>query len=164
MPIDCDEILPGILWVGTFVRPGEIDGLLERHITTVVSLQTDGNFAYCGVSADQLTRALSAAGIALRRVPVEDFSADLLARKLPECVVVLAGALAPEGARVYLHCTAGMNRSPTVAAGYLIQARGATARLAHDYVRTRRRCRPYLSVLEQFEEYTKQRDSGPSKP
>jgi protein-tyrosine phosphatase len=53
-----------------------------------------------------------------RSVPVTDFDRLELQRRLPECVTALDGLL-QAGHTVYLHCTAGVNRSPTVAVAYL---------------------------------------------
>lgn len=160
MALDYDEVIPGQLWVGAFVRPDEVGELVNRRVTTVVSLQSDEDLAYYGMSVRKLEKAFAAAGIAFERMPVEDFSTELLARKMPECVAGLASALACEGARVYLHCTAGINRAPTVAAGYLIRERALPARIAWDYLRDRRACSPYLTVLQGFEEYLKSLEPG----
>jgi protein-tyrosine phosphatase len=66
---------------------------------------------------------------ALRRVPVRDFDAAELRSKLPECVRNLDGLLSA-GHLVYLHCTAGINRSPTVAMAFLYRvAAGSSTRL-----------------------------------
>jgi len=56
--------------------------------------------------------------MAYRNVPVTDFDSANLRRKLPECVVALNQML-HAGHSVYVHCTAGVSRSPTVVAAYL---------------------------------------------
>ena len=58
--------------------------------------------------------------------------------------------LDPLGARVYVHCTAGINRGPTLAAAYLIKNKGLSAREAYEYVIERRQCRPYPTVLQEY--------------
>ena len=75
-----------------------------------------------------------AAKLKFRSVPVRDFDAADFRRKLPECVAALDWML-KAGHTVYLHCTAGQVRSPTVVAAYLhwsghwrTSARPATAR------------------------------------
>jgi protein-tyrosine phosphatase len=49
---------------------------------------------------------------------VTDFDSLDLKRQLPVCVMVL-DELVSAGYRVYVHCTAGVTRSPTVIAAYL---------------------------------------------
>jgi protein-tyrosine phosphatase len=159
MALDCSEMVPGRLWVGAFVRPDAGQDLIAKGITAVLSLQSDEDLAYYGLSVRRLSRSFALAGLAYERMPVEDFSSDRLALKMPECVASLVKALSPENARVYLHCTAGINRAPTVAAGYLILEHGMPARVAYDYVRERRECSPYLKVLEGFEDYLRKRGS-----
>ena len=58
------------------------------------------------------------AKLGFRNVPVRDFDAADLQRKLPERVAVLDYMLKAEHT-AYLHCTAGTGRSPSVAAAYL---------------------------------------------
>jgi protein-tyrosine phosphatase len=52
------------------------------------------------------------------------------------------------GARLYLHCNAGMNRAPTVAIAYLHRHQGFAIGVARDYVKRRRPCVPYMTLLE----------------
>jgi protein-tyrosine phosphatase len=151
MTLDCDEILPDRLWVGRFLRGDDISRLQAMGITTVLSVQSDSDLSYCGVSVKTIQSALRNAGIEFRRTPVEDFDREQLALRLPECVASLREALAEQSARVYLHCTAGMNRAPTIAAAFLIQSRRMPSSEAYEFVTTRRNCRPYMSLLLAFE-------------
>ena len=52
------------------------------------------------------------------------------------------------GERVYLHCNAGMNRAPTIAIAYLHVHHAMPLLEARDFVKTRRACLPYMTVLE----------------
>ena len=152
---DYDEIIPGRLCVGTFVRPDDVRHLQDIGITCIVSVQTDDDLAAYGVSLGDVLRACRDDGIEHRRVPTPDFDQAALAVKLPLCVAELEAAIAPKSARVYLHCTAGVNRSPTTAAAFLIRSRGYTAQEAYAYVVSRRDCKPYLEVLERYERVLK---------
>jgi protein-tyrosine phosphatase len=151
MILNCNEIIPERLWVGRCVDPGDVKHLREFGITTLMSLQSDEDLAYYGISMKRMLRACKEAGIDLRRIATRDFDTIALAQNLPQCVAALEAALTPRWARVYLHCSAGINRGPTAAAAYLIRSRGLSAREAHDYLTARRNCSPYLTVLEQYE-------------
>lgn len=155
MNVDCDEIIPARLWVGGYLRPEDVKQLARNLISTVVSLQTDDDLATLGIQIQKLLKAYQETRIELRRIPIPDFDKNSLAANLPLCVAELQEALQPEWTRVYLHCTAGINRSPTIAAAYLIRSRDMSAAEAYDYITARRHCSPYLDVLEQYAESLK---------
>jgi protein-tyrosine phosphatase len=150
MKLDCSEILPERLWVGTYLGVEEVARLEELRITTVVSLQDENDIVQRGISVGNLATAYAHAGIEFRQAPVPDFDKRELLAKLPDCVAEIAAALKPQNARVYLHCTMGMNRAPTAAAAYMMRSRGISARVAYDHMVSRRYCRPYLDVLEDY--------------
>jgi protein-tyrosine phosphatase len=77
---------------------------------------------------------------------VRDFDAAELRSKLPECVRNLDGLLA-SGHVAYLHCTAGVNRSPTVAMAYLHRCRGWKLGEASAHVAERLWCSPNLEAV-----------------
>jgi protein-tyrosine phosphatase len=83
-------------------------------------------------------------------VPVRDFERQDLCDNLSRCVEAIEAALAPGWAKAYLHCTAGINRSPTAAAAYLMKTQGMSAREAHEWLCRHRDCSPYLDVLENY--------------
>ncbi len=152
MALDFNEVLPGRLWVGTFVPLDEIPKLGKIGITSIVSLQTAEDVVASRLSLEALDRAFALAGVEFRRSPVRDFDRQALADGLPACVEEVAAALKPPESRVYLHCTAGVNRSPTVAAAYLITYQKLSARDALEYVSARRRCSSfYPGMLESYE-------------
>jgi protein-tyrosine phosphatase len=72
---------------------------------------------------------------------------------LAHAVEELESVLKPSDARVYLHCTAGINRSPTLAAAFLIKNKHLSAREAYEYITAKRQCHPYLAVLQEYAEY-----------
>lgn len=150
MLLDCDEVLPKRLWIGVYLRPKDVEALSQRGITSVISLQSDEDLNSFGLSADALSRAFGNAGIGYRRVPTPDFNRVALARNLADAVAAVDSALQQAEACVYLHCTAGVNRAPTVAAAYLIRALGKSALEAYEHVTARRKCSPYLSILEEY--------------
>jgi protein-tyrosine phosphatase len=150
MKLDCNEILPERLWVGTYLRVEDVAQLQKMGITTVVSLQDDKDVVQRGISLEKLGIAYARAGIEFRQAPVMDFDKRGLLAKLPGCVSEISAALTAPTARIYLHCTMGMNRAPTAAAAYMIQSLGMSPQQAYDHVVSRRYCRPYLDVLEDY--------------
>lgn len=151
MILDCNEIIPDRLWVGVFVQPEDVKILRQMGITTVINLQSDKEFTHHNVSVKKLLKAYGLADIELCRIPIPDFNQQALAEKIPNGVAEIEAALTPRWARVYMHCTAGINRGPTLAAAYLVKVRGLSAQEAYDYIVARRHCGPYLSLLEQYE-------------
>ena len=150
MFLDCNEVIAERLWVGRYVRVNEVRQLKLMGITTVISLQSDEDLVAYGIPEKKILNAYAQAGIMLRRTGVRDFDQEAMAQNLPQCVAELETALAPRSARVYLHCTAGINRAPTVAAAYLMKSQGMTAQGAHNLLTSRRNCSPYLGVLENY--------------
>jgi protein-tyrosine phosphatase len=148
---DCNEIIQDKLWVGCYVRAEEVRLLKQLGITTVLSLQSDRDLEDYNLSKARLLKAYDAAEIEIHRFPIQDFDKAALSANLSDAVSELEKALEPRWAKVYVHCTAGINRGPTLAASYLIKSRGISAQEAYDYVATRRRCNPYLDVLEAYE-------------
>ncbi len=151
MALNLSEIIPGRLWVGGYVREDEVPHLRRMGISAVVNLQTDEDLLEYGVSPDTLALAYEKAGIELRRLPIPDFSSEELGRWLPAAAAQVAEVLANPAAKLYLHCTAGVNRSPTTAAGYLIKFLGISALDACSYLVSRRDCNPTLEILENYE-------------
>jgi protein-tyrosine phosphatase len=150
MLFDYNQIIPDRLWVGAFVHPEDAGQLRRMGITHVVSLQSDQDLKRNGVSLKKLIKSLTEANIDFFRVPLQDFDKSELARRLPECVAAIEAALAPGWAKAYVHCTAGINRSPTAAAAYLIKTGGISARQAYEMLVEKRDCSPYLDVLEEY--------------
>jgi protein-tyrosine phosphatase len=151
MILDCNEVLADRLWVGGFVRPKDVRLLRQMGVTTVVSLQSGDDFEMYNIDVKKLLKAYNEAGIELRCVAIPDRDEEAMAADLEQSVAEVEAALAPNWAKVYLHCTAGINRAPTVAAAYLVRARGLSAQEAYDFVVARRHCSPYLAVLERYE-------------
>ncbi len=129
-------------------------------VVTSLSLQSDRDLADCNISQKQLLKAYALEEIELRRIPIPDFDRQALAVALPQAVEELEKVLVSDQAKVYVHCTAGINRSPTLAAAYLVKMSGLSAREAYDYVISRRHCSPYLATLEDYEASLKSAQPG----
>ncbi len=160
MILDCNEIIQNKLWVGCYVQPEEVRLLHQLGITTVLSMQNDQDLEKYNIPQKRLLKTYALAEIELRRIPTQDFDKSAIAANLLHCIEELENVLAPRWSKVYLHCTAGINRGPTLAAAYLIKNHGLTAREAYDYVVTRRFCSPYFDILEAYEESVKSDQAG----
>jgi len=140
----CDCVLPN-LFVGPDPRDeADFEQLRSMKITAILSLQTDGD-----VRMGDLRSRRSAAtklGLAFHNVPVVDFDRAELRRKLPHCVAALNNLL-EAGEIVYLHCTAGVNRSPTVAVAFLHWKLGWTLDQALTHLLAVRNCCPDTEVI-----------------
>jgi protein-tyrosine phosphatase len=158
MILDCNEIISGRLWVGCYVRPEDVGILRQMEITSIVNLQSDRDLATYNISMKKLTEAYAFAEIDLRRIPIPDFDRHALGLQLPQAVDELEDVLVPRWSKAYIHCTAGINRGPTLAAAYLIKADRLTAQEAYDFVIARRDCSPYLDTLQAYEAYLKRVD------
>ena len=87
-------------------------------MTCIMNTQQDKDMVHWGVDLQALRTRCRERGLLLERHPFPDFSADGLRVGLPAAVMAL-DALLECGHVVYLHCTAGMGRSPGVAIGYM---------------------------------------------
>lgn len=101
------------------MTPGDLRRIhLEAGATGVLSLQHDDCLAYWGIRYGAMHRAGEALGLTMARCPIQDFDVEDLRKHLPAAVTLLSELLG-HGLRVYVHCTAGMGRAPTVVLGYL---------------------------------------------
>jgi protein-tyrosine phosphatase len=142
MKVDC--VVPN-LFVGPDPRDIEdFEHLRSLKITAILSLQTEDDLRNRGAGWER--KSAMAAGLAFRNVPVQDFDSADLQRKLPECVFALDGML-KAGHSVYVHCTAGVSRSPTVAAAYLHWCLDWPLKRALARVRKVRHCSPNSGVI-----------------
>lgn len=148
MSIDFNKVLPE-LYIGTVPRTiQDVDRLKsECGITAVLNLQTDEDMIVYRLDWPSIEQYYRACQIEIWRLPVRDFDLEALTEKLPECAATLAKMIRA-GHRVYLHCTAGINRSPTVAVAYLHRYLGYDLDRAFKMVRECRTCDPYLAALQ----------------
>jgi atypical dual specificity phosphatase len=137
------------LLVGTQIRTGEdLDTLRSLGVTGILSLQEDADHAGSGTRKDVIDRLATERQMELRRCPIVDFDpADLLA-KLDRVMGILSDLLA-DNRRVYVHCTAGINRSTGVVLAYLVLRQGMTVDGAYRLIKSRRpQANPYQALLQ----------------
>ena len=148
---DCDAIIDNRVWVGAYIRPDDVPFLCRLGISTVISMQSDQDLRNLGISVRILQDTLARSGIRLFRIPTVDFDPRALSATIAEAVETLEKALEPDRARVYVHCTAGVNRGPSVVAAYLMKTLRFSALEACAYLKNRRYCDPYLEILKEYE-------------
>ena len=91
--------------------------------TAILSVQCDECRAAFGIDLDAHIRHAGRRGLLLRNAPMRDFDVEDQRRRLVDAVVCLARLLST-GHRVYVHCTAGINRAPLTVLGYLTFVEG----------------------------------------
>lgn len=144
--MDCSRIY-GRLWVGAEPRDdADVRYLQALQITAILSLQDAEDRGDDGIAGER--NAALQAGFQFENVPVKDFSPADLQLRLRDCVAALS-RLVDEGHSVYVHCTAGVSRSPTVVAAYLHWRRGWELQEAVTHLRACRRCSPDEQIIRQ---------------
>lgn len=101
----------------------------EAGVSALLSLQHDECLERQEIDYPNHLRHGRTLGLTLARVPLRDFDPEDQRRGLPDAVRALRGLLRQRH-RVYVHCTAGINRSPLVVLAYLILIEGQTVEAA----------------------------------
>jgi len=103
----------------------DLDSLrLEARVSAVLSLQHDECLAEHRIDYPHHVRHGRKLGLTMERCPLRGFDPDDQRRTLPAAVRALRDLLR-QGHRVYVHCTAGINRSSLVVLAYLTLIEGA---------------------------------------
>ncbi len=90
----------------------------ETDATAILSLQSDACRAAFDIDYETHRGFGEVAGVDMVNAPMLDFDPPDQRRNLPTAVRALTALLAA-GRRVYVHCTAGLNRGPLAVLGYL---------------------------------------------
>jgi len=146
--MDFDKILDD-LYVGSFPESNsDIDALKRNGITAVLNLQSDEDLRTYDVDWSALHTHYVAVGIKVRRAPMRDFDDDDLRSQLPDAALALAELL-DDDHKVFVHCNAGVNRSPSVIISYLHWFQNWTLDDAEGHVRNCHPCAPVMQVIKQ---------------
>ncbi len=142
------DIVNGGLLVGS--RPedaSDVEQLRKLGVSAVLSLQSDSDLNRTGLSWAAIWRLQMERGLEVHRHAITDFNPQDLINKLEEAVTLLDD-LAARHERVYVHCTAGVNRSPSVCIAWLFMRKGRTVDEAvKEVLRRRTVAQPYPQVL-----------------
>lgn len=90
----------------------------DTEVTAILSLQSEECRRFFSIDYEVLSDYARTKNISMVNKPMLDFNDDHQRQVLPGAVRALHDLLAA-GHRVYVHCTAGLNRSPLVVLGYL---------------------------------------------
>jgi protein-tyrosine phosphatase len=138
------------LLIGEYPRESDIGWLkAEYRVSAIHNLQDDEDLRINGLDPAVLAEVCRRHGIRLVRTAIHDGSADDMAARLETALNDLR-ALVQARERVYLHCNAGLNRAPTLAIGYLRAYEKMSLNEAMAYVKKRRPCGPFMTVLEAY--------------
>jgi len=145
--MNLDQIRPHIFVGSCPMNAADVDWLKrEAGISAVLNVQTQEDFDYWAIDWPALQSAYHESRIEVRHVPVPDFSPESLRLLLPDCVEALR-ALLEAGHTVLVHCSAGINRSPSTVIAYLHWFEGWELDAALEHVRRCRNCDPYVDAI-----------------
>eukprot|EP00192_Tetraselmis_astigmatica_P021353 CAMPEP_0117675258 /NCGR_PEP_ID=MMETSP0804-20121206/15505_1 /TAXON_ID=1074897 /ORGANISM="Tetraselmis astigmatica, Strain CCMP880" /LENGTH=291 /DNA_ID=CAMNT_0005484241 /DNA_START=376 /DNA_END=1251 /DNA_ORIENTATION=+ len=114
------EVEPNVLCGSQPRNVQDVEYLAEvEKVTTILNLQQDRDLEYWGVDIHALHHRCHELGLKLVRTPARDFDGDSLRLVLPLAVRSLHEALAEPNGKVYVHCTAGLGRSPGVCIAHM---------------------------------------------
>lgn len=136
--LNWDEITDRLVVGSCPMRGSDLERIrAEARVSALLSLQHDLCYAHFGIDYGALRRHGMQLGLTLAWHPIRDFDAGDARRRLPGAVRVL-DALLRAHERVYVHCTAGMGRSPLAVLGYLVFIKGMLLEEALALLRARR--------------------------
>nr|QKY15167.1 phosphoglucan phosphatase (LSF) chloroplastic [Polytomella parva] len=119
----------------------------EIRVDTIINLQQDKDLAYWNVSLKDIESECGVQSINFIRKPAQDFDPHSLRKVIPGAAASLHQALR-RGERVYVHCTAGLGRSPALCIAYMFWSAPS---------------RPLSSLNESYDALTRQRPCGPNR-
>lgn len=139
------HILPQLFVGPCPADAGDIERLQqEQAVTAVLSLQPDEDRE--APQRSQIETRCGELGIAMQRIPVETFGGEDGLGMLCRCVAVL-DELLRGGHTVYIHCTLGMVRSPSVILAYLVWRQGWSLTDALDHLQRCHPCSPDIAAV-----------------
>ena len=144
-----DLITPEIVIGSCPMVPNDVKVMAERTgITAILSLQTDEDLSYYNIDEKAIIAKIEELGLTFIRIPMEDFNLADQKNKLFDAVNALSKLITNKH-KVYVHCTAGVNRSPLTVLGYMCFVQKMSMFDAFNFLRIQRPvCEPYLEVID----------------
>jgi len=145
--INFDKVLNNI-FVGT-CPTGDLDikRLQQAGFTAVLNLQTDVDFETHNIDWITMERFYFHKNISVKRVPIIDFNDNDLISNLPTATQTL-NHLVEANHRIYVHCTAGKQRSPSTVICYLAWYKKFGLEKSIQLTLTARNCAPPIGALK----------------
>ncbi len=134
------------LYFGASVHPPDLQHLRRAQISAILSLQEPGVDLL--TAAVERMRAACEPGIRFVNVPIHDHDPHAIIARLPEALERL-DELINERRTVYVHCSEGVNRAPSVSLAHIVCHEGLTVDAAlAEILRCDRGARPYAEVVD----------------
>jgi hypothetical protein len=129
------------------MTPADVDRLaVDEGVRAILNLQQDKDLHYWNVDLHQISRRAEEHGIEFIRTPAVDFDPNSLRATLPRAVAAMERARTLSG-KVYVHCTAGLGRSPAVAIAALYWFTSMQLDDAYKYLTGIRPCGPNKDAI-----------------
>ncbi len=125
----------------------DLERLHQLGVTAVLTLQSDHDLATRQIDWRTMKHFYLQYGLVVRRVPIIDFDDHDLTDRMPAAVQALQRMILA-GHQVYVHCTAGKQRSPSVVICYLAWHRRRSLKQSIQLVLASHSCAPPIAVLE----------------
>lgn len=164
--LNWDEIRDDLVIGACPMTTADIDSIHEKTgATALFSLQTDECRAAFGIDYTEHRDHGKRKGLVLINAPMRDFDPPEQRRRLPRAVASLHKVLDSRH-KVYVYCTAGINRSPLTVLGYLTFIEGMSKDAAFGLILGGRpQAEPYweaydgchLDLLDKYREAIKSR-------
>ncbi len=134
------------LIVGPGILASDVPRLRRAGVTAVLSLQEPD--VDLRLSAMEQVRRACQPSMEFHNVAVQDYDPQAVIRALPQALAILHH-LVRSGRVVYLHCSEGINRSPSIALAYLVQhERLSLGEAVAELLRCHPSARPYQSLRD----------------
>jgi hypothetical protein len=136
--LDWGEVSPHIVVGSCPMSAADLGRIRDgAGVSALLSLQHDDCLAYWDIDYAAMQRHGARLGLVLSRCPVRDFDIPNQRERLPHAVAALA-RLRSAGHRTYVHCTAGLGRSPLAVLGYLTWMEALSPETAIDLIHAAR--------------------------
>jgi hypothetical protein len=134
------------LHFGPSVHPADLGRLRRAGVTAVLSLQQP-DVDLPRAAMDRMRTACEPF-IVYHNVGIHDYDPDAVIDALPAVLRLLQGLIG-DGRVVYLHCSEGINRAPSVALAYLVRGEGVDVDAAlAELHRCDSGARPYAALID----------------